>query len=76
MTMIEQAAAWISERQAFYNWIGGFDLAVGWGRLRDGTMLRIRPLRPQDEPVLHDLAANTSHEAHSSGIPALRSPTK
>jgi acetyltransferase len=26
-------------------------------RLRDGTVLGLRPLRPEDEPLLHDLAA-------------------
>jgi acetyltransferase len=31
-------------------------------RLRDGTVLRLRPLRPEDEPLLHDLAAHMSHE--------------
>jgi acetyltransferase len=31
-------------------------------RLRDGTPLRLRPLRPEDEPMLHDLAAHMSHE--------------
>jgi len=31
-------------------------------RLRDGTSLRVRPLRPEDEPMLHDLAAHMSHE--------------
>src|SRR5437588_3443560 len=31
-------------------------------RLRDGTVLRLRPLRPEDEPMLHDLAAHVSHE--------------
>jgi acetyltransferase len=31
-------------------------------RLRDGTSLCLRPLRPEDEPVLHELAANMSHE--------------
>jgi acetyltransferase len=31
-------------------------------RLRDGASLRIRPLRPEDEPMLHDLAAHMSHE--------------
>ena len=31
-------------------------------RLRDGTLLRLRPLRPEDEPMLHDLAAHMSHE--------------
>ena len=30
-------------------------------RLRDGTVLRLRPLRPEDEPMLHDLAAHMSH---------------
>src|SRR6516165_7073660 len=29
-------------------------------RLRDGTVLRLRPLRPEDEPMLHDLAAHMS----------------
>jgi acetyltransferase len=31
-------------------------------RLRDGTPLRIRPLRPEDEPLLTDLAAHMSLE--------------
>jgi acetyltransferase len=31
-------------------------------RLRDGTALRVRPLRPEDEPILHDLAAHMNHE--------------
>jgi acetyltransferase len=31
-------------------------------QLRDGTVLRMRPLRPEDEPLLHDLAAHMSHE--------------
>jgi acetyltransferase len=31
-------------------------------RLRDATVLRMRPLRPEDEPMLHDLAAHMSHE--------------
>jgi len=31
-------------------------------RLRDGTPVRMRPLRPEDEPLLHDLAAHMSHE--------------
>jgi acetyltransferase len=31
-------------------------------RLRDGASLRVRPLRPEDEPMLHDLAAHMSHE--------------
>ena len=29
-------------------------------RLRDGTVLRIRPMRPEDEPLLHDLAVHMS----------------
>jgi acetyltransferase len=31
-------------------------------RLRDGTVLRMRPLRPEDERLLQDLAAHMSHE--------------
>jgi len=31
-------------------------------RLRDGTVLRVRPLRPEDEPLLHDLAAHMTPE--------------
>jgi len=31
-------------------------------RLRDGTVLGLRPLRPEDEPLLHDLAAHMNHE--------------
>jgi acetyltransferase len=31
-------------------------------RLRDGTALRMRPLRPEDEPMLQDLAAHMTHE--------------
>jgi acetyltransferase len=31
-------------------------------QLRDGTALRMRPLRPEDQPMLHDLAAHMSHE--------------
>jgi acetyltransferase len=31
-------------------------------RLRDGTSLRLRPLRPEDEPMLLDLAAHMSRE--------------
>ena len=31
-------------------------------RLRDGTVLRMRPLRPEDEPMLVDLAAHMSRE--------------
>ena len=30
--------------------------------MRDGTSLRLRALRPEDEPMLHDLAAHMSHE--------------
>ncbi|MBV8507063.1 MAG: GNAT family N-acetyltransferase [Alphaproteobacteria bacterium] len=30
--------------------------------LRDGTALRVRPLRPEDEPLLHDLAGHMSAE--------------
>jgi acetyltransferase len=31
-------------------------------RLRDGTTVRLRPARPEDEPLLHDLAAHMSPE--------------
>ncbi len=31
-------------------------------RLPDGMSLRLRPLRPEDEPLLHDLAAHMSRE--------------
>jgi acetyltransferase len=31
-------------------------------RLRDGTVLNIRPIRPEDEPLLHDLAAHMTPE--------------
>jgi acetyltransferase len=31
-------------------------------RLRDGTALRMRPLRPEDEPMLQDLAAHMTRE--------------
>ena len=31
-------------------------------RLRDGTVLCVRPLRPEDEPLLHDLAAHMRPE--------------
>jgi acetyltransferase len=31
-------------------------------QLRDGTALRLRPLRPEDEPLLHDLAGHMSPE--------------
>jgi acetyltransferase len=31
-------------------------------RTRDGAAVRMRPLRPEDEPLLHDLAAHMNHE--------------
>lgn len=31
-------------------------------QLRDGTVLHMRPLRPEDEPLLHELAAHMSPE--------------
>ena len=31
-------------------------------RLRDGTEIRLRPLRPEDEPLLEDLAAHMTQE--------------
>ena len=31
-------------------------------QLRDGTVLHMRPLRPEDEPLLHELAAHMSQE--------------
>ena len=31
-------------------------------RARDGTVVRLRPVRPEDEPLLHDLAAHMSPE--------------
>jgi acetyltransferase len=31
-------------------------------QLRDGTSLRVRPLRPEDEPLLHDLVAHMNPE--------------
>ncbi|MBV8334387.1 MAG: bifunctional acetate--CoA ligase family protein/GNAT family N-acetyltransferase, partial [Alphaproteobacteria bacterium] len=31
-------------------------------QLRDGTVLHMRPLRPEDEPLLHELAAHMSRE--------------
>ena len=60
--MIGQAAAPILERQAFYNGPSAFDRAALWERLRDGTALRIRPLRAEDEPILHDIVAHMSQE--------------
>jgi acetyltransferase len=30
--------------------------------LRDGTAIRLRPIRPEDEPLLHDLAAHMTAE--------------
>jgi acetyltransferase len=49
---------------------GGARLAIGAypqhletaERLRDGTALRMRPLRPEDEPMLQDLAAHMSQK--------------
>lgn len=35
---------------------------VGTATLRDGTAVVLRPLRPEDEPLLHDLAAHMSQE--------------
>ena len=35
---------------------------AGVFRLRDGTEVRLRPLCPQDEPLLHDLAAHMTAE--------------
>jgi acetyltransferase len=34
----------------------------GMAALRDGTALRLRPIRPEDEPLLHDLAAHMTPE--------------
>jgi acetyltransferase len=34
----------------------------GLARLHDGTEVRLRPVRPDDEPLLHDLAAHMSTE--------------
>jgi len=31
-------------------------------RVRDGTVVQLRPVRPEDEPLLHDLAAHMSRE--------------
>ena len=62
MAVMEQAAAPIPEPHAFYDWIGAFNPGAFWERLSDGTTLRIRPLRPEDEPILHDIAAHMSQE--------------
>jgi len=62
MNMMEQPAAPILDRRAFYDGIGAFDLVPSWERLRDATAVRIRPLRPEDEPMVHDVAAHMSHE--------------
>jgi GNAT superfamily N-acetyltransferase/predicted CoA-binding protein len=35
---------------------------AGEERLRDGTVLNIRPIHPEDEPLLHDLAAHMTSE--------------
>jgi len=34
----------------------------GTGTARDGTPVRLRPVRPEDEPLLQDLLAHMSHE--------------
>ena len=62
MAVMEQAAARIPERHASYDWIGGFNPAALWERLSDGTTIRIRLLRPEDESILHDIAAHMSAE--------------
>lgn len=31
-------------------------------QLRDGTLIAVRPIRPDDEPLLHDLAAHMTQE--------------
>ena len=62
MTTTEQAAAPTLERQAFYDWPSAFDRAPLWEQLRDGTALRIRSLRAEDEPILHDIVAHMSQE--------------
>jgi acetyltransferase len=62
MTAMEQASVWTPESQASCSLIGAFELAAVWEQLRDGTMLRIRRLRPEDEPMLHELAAHMSAE--------------
>jgi acetyltransferase len=62
MTMTEPAGALTLKRRAFRKRIRPFGLDPAWERLRDGTALRIRPLRPEDEPVLHNIAAHMSQE--------------
>ena len=62
MTVMEQAAIPVVERKASYGWIGAIGPASVWGRLRDGTTVRIRLICPEDEPGLHDLAAHMSDE--------------
>ena len=62
MTVMEQAAVGVVEPKASYGWIGAVDLVSVWERLRDGTTVRIRLVRPEDEPRLHDLAAHMSDE--------------
>jgi len=62
MAVMEQAAARIPEPRAFYDWTGAFELVGLRERLRDGTTLRIRPLRAEDKPILHDIAAHMSLE--------------
>lgn len=62
MTVMERASVRTPESQASCSLIGAFDLAAVREQLRDGTMLRIRRLRPQDEPMLHDFAGHMSAE--------------
>ena len=62
MTVMEQAAVGVVEPKASYGWIGAVDRVSVWERLRDGTTVRIRLVRPEDEPRLHDLAAHMSDE--------------
>jgi len=50
MTVMEQAAVGVVEPKASYGWIGAVDLVSVWERLRDGTTVRIRLVRPEDEP--------------------------
>ena len=35
---------------------------AGTARLRDGTEIDLRPIRPEDEPLLHDLVAHMTPE--------------